>query len=546
MNIDVILTASAAGFNSGLSRAGKAASGFKSVLGGVTSLVSSFGSTLAGVAGAGSITELVRQQFDHIDALAKTSDKLGIATEKLAGLRHAAELSGAGTDSMDKSLQRMIRSVSTAASKTDLVVGSIDDLQANSGAFAELGLDAEELSRLTPDKQFAKIADAMQDVDKHSDKVRLAFDIFGRDGVKLINTMHGGAAAIEGTIAEAEKLGIAVNRTDAAKIENANDAWYKFGQVLVGIAQTFAVELAPYIELFSNKMVEMGAEGEGAASQVAEGVGWIASTIAVAADVWEIFQIAFLKAQQVVTAGFGLLARKINGVIKGVQFLSSVIGVDLGKGGSEFLNSFIEDIDQKVEEMGKNIEDKWLGPSSGDKVRNFLDDVKTKADAAAQSIADAKTPTDALVESLDPEANGANKDKPFQVKVDPSKAYIDATRTPLEQFQAKISELNDVASAGIIDEDTFKRSVLAAKSELDSAVNTDQADLSAPDSTAALTRGSQGAFAAINRRFAGASKDPQEKSAKSLDDLVKLAKAQDERERQKAAAATDELATVSF
>ena len=47
-----------------------------------------------GVTGIAMTAALVKSGLASADALAKTADKLGITTEKLAGLRHAAELTG--------------------------------------------------------------------------------------------------------------------------------------------------------------------------------------------------------------------------------------------------------------------------------------------------------------------------------------------------------------------------------------------------------------------------------------------------------------------
>ena len=180
---------------------------------------------------------MVRQSFKAIDLLAKTADKLGITTEKLAGLEHAATLTGVSASTMDTALQRMVRRLSEAEGGTGVAVKAI----------AELGLSMDTLSKMTPDEQFSTIADAMNGMKRQSDKVRLAFALFDTEGVNLVNTLALGSDGLREAQAEAERLGIALSRSDAAKIEEANDAMNKFGVAIKGVAAVIAVELAPHI-----------------------------------------------------------------------------------------------------------------------------------------------------------------------------------------------------------------------------------------------------------------------------------------------------------
>ena len=89
------------------------------------------GAFVALVGGAG-MGALVKQSLAVNDALAKTADRLGLTTEALAGLQHAAELTGAGTKTLDMALQRMTRRIGEAATGS----GAAKD------AITELGLSA--------------------------------------------------------------------------------------------------------------------------------------------------------------------------------------------------------------------------------------------------------------------------------------------------------------------------------------------------------------------------------------------------------------------
>ena len=167
------------------------------------------GALAAGVATAA----LVNSGLASADSLAKTSDKLGVATEALAKYRFAAQQTGVDQSKADVALQRFTRRLSDAAAGTGPAVQ----------AFEALGLEAAELIQLSPDQAFAKVADQMNLVENKSQKVSLAFKLFDSEGVGLVNTLALGSEGLAEMGRQAEAAGLAISRVDAAKVEAAND-----------------------------------------------------------------------------------------------------------------------------------------------------------------------------------------------------------------------------------------------------------------------------------------------------------------------------------
>ena len=211
--------------------------------------VAAYGSAAALAAAAG-VGVMVKQQLSAIDSTAKVSDKLGIATESLTALRIQAELSGVAANTLDMGLQRMVRRVGEAAQGT----GEAKD------ALKELNINAAELAKLSPDQQFAAIGDAMGDVGSQSDRVRLAFKLFDSEGVALLNTLKGGSAAALEAAAFTEQWGLAINRVDSAKIEQANDAMSRVGQASEGLWKQLAVKVSPALTGIANELLGVGSE----------------------------------------------------------------------------------------------------------------------------------------------------------------------------------------------------------------------------------------------------------------------------------------------
>jgi hypothetical protein len=224
----------------------KALSSVNRGLSGLKKAAFSAKSAVAAVAGALGMGLLIRNSFKTIDALVKTSDKLGLTTEALISLRHAAEQTGVGANTLDMALQRMTRRIAEAAQGS----GEAKD------ALKELGLDAQALAAMSPDQAFTAITAAMGGVTSQSDKVRLAFKLFDSEGVNLVNTMALGESGLSAMAREAQELGLIISNVDARKIEAAGDAFSNVGKATEGIANQVSIGLAPVIEGLSKSFIQ--------------------------------------------------------------------------------------------------------------------------------------------------------------------------------------------------------------------------------------------------------------------------------------------------
>lgn len=208
-----------------------------------------------------------RASLKSAEGLDITAEKLGLATDRLAGLRLAARFtSGMLEGSLDTALQRMVRRVAEAANGTGEAQNAIK----------ELGLDAAQLNLLSPDQQLRAIADAMLQVDDQSSRVRLAFKLFDTEGVGLVNTLALGSKGLDEFQARAERLGIALTKTDTIAARMATDSMDQLKLAVSGLSNEFAIGLAPTLSLITDDLSElitgfdsMGSEGVGAARVIA-------------------------------------------------------------------------------------------------------------------------------------------------------------------------------------------------------------------------------------------------------------------------------------
>ena len=192
---------------------------------------------LTGIGAVGVVAGL-RQAAIELDSIAKTSDKLGIASEKLMGLRHAAELTGVSSNTLDMALQRMTRRVAEAAQGTGEAVKALKELGIDARAFAQLGID----------QQFSILADKMKGVATQGDRVRLSMKLFDSEGVALVNTLGLGSAGLAEMQKEANDLGIAIDRNALKKVEEMNDAITRMKSALGGVGIAIVIEMAPSVQ----------------------------------------------------------------------------------------------------------------------------------------------------------------------------------------------------------------------------------------------------------------------------------------------------------
>lgn len=398
--ISVKINADTTGFTAGLNKVKRQVSDAGTKL---RSNANEYGKwAAAGVAAAGAVgAAMVRSQMQTIDALAKTADRLGLTTEALAGLQRSAELSGAGANTLNMALQRMTRRVSEAAQGTG-------EAQA---ALKELGLDAQYLATLSPDEQFRQISDAMAGVAEQGDKVRLAMRLFDSEGVKLVNTLAMGSEALLEQQRVAEKLGTALNRVDAAKVEAANDAMSTAGEALDGVVNKVAVALSPAIEDIANKFSQSALEAEGFGETIDSVIHGAVRVVGVFADGLHGIQVVF-KGLEVGAHAFGALFAEIvrtmavgmeqfinvgvngiNELIEAANYfgagLSKIDGVSLSAARS--MEEFAGKTKQALSDTAEEWHNMAMEPLPSQQLEQWLTKVQEKAQAAGEAVSNAIT-----------------------------------------------------------------------------------------------------------------------------------------------------------
>jgi hypothetical protein len=179
----------------------------------------------------------VRDAANKLGDLKDASEVIGITTDALQELQYAAQLSGVSADVLQGSLQKLTKNLGDAAMGGTSAKKSLD----------ELGLSGSELSTIPLDQALAKIADKLSAVENPAQRATLATDLFGKSGLAMVNMLADGSAGLEAMAAEAQSLGVVINRDVIYNAAEAADKLDAMSMVVSANLTSALVNLMPFI-----------------------------------------------------------------------------------------------------------------------------------------------------------------------------------------------------------------------------------------------------------------------------------------------------------
>lgn len=382
--------------------------------------------------GAIALVGLTRAGTQTADTLAKTADKLGLAASELAGLRFAAEQTGVGVKQLDLGLQRMVRRVAEAAQGTGEA----------KNALKELNLNAKELTRLSPDEQFRRVADAFGNVATQSDKVRLGFKLFDSEGVGLVNTLKEGRAGLDAFRREAEDLGLTLERVQLDNIEEAADAQNRLSKAFSGLGQQLAATFAPAMKLGSDATADFVASITRALPKMA---GFASAAFGMSRAIEDLtmkeVRAEFIQVEDAIVKTRSRL----------IELQAVLNSTDSGFAGP----ASTEDID-RLQFLGEELARLVL--RSSELQQRFK---STKEETTALTKAFGQLPSgggDKAIKMFEEASRVLDEVIAKQERLQSSAASIFAqTRTPIENYISALKEARELLRKGLIDQETFDR-----------------------------------------------------------------------------------------
>jgi len=177
----------------------------------------------------------IKKAADLGGALSDVSAQTGIAAGNVAVLRRAFEDAGVGADAVGATINKLQKAIAGASAGSEK----------SQAVFAKLGVDLAELSKMTPDQQFAAIGAAINKIEDPAQRAAVAMELFGRSGGKLL-TVFGDAGALAsagefiGTQAEILNRQAGLFDTISDKLGRIPD---KLGAFFVGVLDPMAENL---------------------------------------------------------------------------------------------------------------------------------------------------------------------------------------------------------------------------------------------------------------------------------------------------------------
>lgn len=374
----VNLTAKSAAFNSELKRSNRKTRDWAAE---TREHVNRAGTAFAAmsVTASASLAVIYKQASKNIDALAKQSDRMGITTEDLGGLRHAAELTGVSQEKLDSSLERMVKRMGEAE----------QGIGASAKMLEQYDLANDDFFSKRPAEQFGILSDKIAGMKTSQEQAAFAAAVFGREGVALVNTAKLGSEGINDLTQEARDLGIVLSRVDAAKIEAANDAMTRAGSAFKGFSNSIAVEMAPLVTTFADMFTDATADSKGFRKEVVNGMEAIAISAGYANNALRGMHVIFKGLQIGATAVAGTVPKTLNWVWEKYAWVRN-----------KLVPKSLE-IDPKKSEIGivaqeaTNAMTRLLAETDAllkkdlptDKIKEFFAEVRRESDETAKKIA---------------------------------------------------------------------------------------------------------------------------------------------------------------
>lgn len=397
----------------------------------------------ATLAGAAIVAGLVKKGIDAIDSQAKLARSIGGTIDGLRGLQLASGEAGVSSEALKTNLEKLNARLGEAQRGTGQAKKALD----------MLGLSAVDLSNMDADQRLATIADRVRELDLSSSQTADALRNLGIRGGEMVDMLRQGGDAIRAAREDVDALGLSVSAIDAAKVEMANDAMERIQLTIESVSNRLAVAFAPILKVLADRFNELARENKGFGDVAINVAEWIVIAFAKVADVVQGLRVAFkglhlllsgvwatlvtlaqavvevfAELGDIVTAPINLAIRGLNALGASIEEIPSIHSTAFAQG----LYQFGEEARNKVGMVRDELHELAMQEMPSDRIKRFVDEVKTAADEAAKLVAGSQ----AGGGSFESEDEGANKE------AERRKKELDAQREALE---AKLQMIREFA-----------------------------------------------------------------------------------------------------
>lgn len=218
-------------------------------------LVGGIGLAAAGAATA--IALLVKQYFDFIDTIGKTSARTGIATDTLQAFQLAAIESGTTVEQTQKGLEKFARSIGDAGR----------GLKTQIDIFKDLGVSIENSDGTlkTFEEILFEVAEGLGKLGSEAERATALANLFGRAGIQFSEIFRDGADGLNEFIKRANDLGIILDERTIKAVEKFNDTVSVIKLQIGALKNNITGAFVPALQLIADKLRDTITAGKNSA-----------------------------------------------------------------------------------------------------------------------------------------------------------------------------------------------------------------------------------------------------------------------------------------
>lgn len=182
-------------------------------------------------------------------AIQEMGIRTGFTAEQLSELRYAADQAGVSVEGLETAAKGMAK----------FTFGLGKGGKGETHAANLLGLDRNAFLQADQMGRLEMLADGLSRIEDPAIKAALAQKVLGREGMKLLPMLAGGAEGLRKQREEAARLGLTISQIDADKADQLGDMWATIKQQ--GTAALFAIgaAVADYLIPLAQGVMEAGA-----------------------------------------------------------------------------------------------------------------------------------------------------------------------------------------------------------------------------------------------------------------------------------------------
>lgn len=208
--MDQAATAMQTGMEKSTAAVSKASISMTAGMSAITTAIGVMAGAFAAVASLSFLVNSAKDAANFGDEITKTSQKTGIATDKLQELQFAAKMNDVSSGTLEVSLKKLGKAMEAASAGG----------KEQADAFRRVGIDAKDLAGMKLDDVLGKVADKFAASKDGTTKATLAMELFGRAGTELIPMLNNGSASIEQLKQKAHELGTVMDEQTVAAASN--------------------------------------------------------------------------------------------------------------------------------------------------------------------------------------------------------------------------------------------------------------------------------------------------------------------------------------